>query len=53
VNVFHKGTLILEENDIIHLIKDKIAIENFLKELFTAMENGFKKFAKKQIIKSV
>jgi ornithine cyclodeaminase/alanine dehydrogenase-like protein (mu-crystallin family) len=50
VTVFHKGTLILEENDIIHLIKDKITIERFLKELFTTMESGFKKFAKRQII---
>ncbi|MDQ6724257.1 MAG: hypothetical protein M3Z01_08345, partial [Thermoproteota archaeon] len=50
MTVFHKGTLILEENDIIHLIKDKITIENFLKELFTVIENGFKKFAKGQII---
>jgi len=50
VNVFHKNTLILEENDIIHLIKDKITLENFLKKLFTVMENGFEKFAKRQII---
>ncbi len=53
MTVFHKGTLILEENDIIHLIKNKITLENFLKELFNVLENGFKKFAKGQIINPV
>jgi ornithine cyclodeaminase/alanine dehydrogenase-like protein (mu-crystallin family) len=40
---------LLEENDIIFLIKEKIGLKNFLLLLMDSIETGFKKFAEKRI----
>ncbi|PWU78894.1 MAG: hypothetical protein DLM72_20230 [Candidatus Nitrosopolaris wilkensis] len=49
MNIFRKGTLLLEEADIVHLIRDKVGLENFLCEVLKTVEEGFKQFATKQI----
>lgn len=43
MNVFQQDTLLLEESDIIHLIK-KTGLENFLNQLRDELESGFKDF---------
>lgn len=50
MTVFHKGTLILEENEVIDLINCRITLKKFIEKLFTVMEDGFSDFAKRQII---
>ena len=50
MTVFHKGTLILEENEIINLINCRTTLKKFIEKLFTVMEDGFSDFAKRQII---
>jgi ornithine cyclodeaminase/alanine dehydrogenase-like protein (mu-crystallin family) len=49
VNIFQKGTLLLEEADVVHLIKDRIGLDSFLNQILEALEIGFKEFAIKQI----
>jgi ornithine cyclodeaminase/alanine dehydrogenase-like protein (mu-crystallin family) len=50
VNIFQQGTLLLEEADVIHLIRDKIGLQNFLQQILKALEEGFKQFAVNQIV---
>lgn len=50
MTVFHKGTLILQESEIIDLINNKTTLDTFLRQLFSVMEEGFRDFAKKQIV---
>lgn len=50
MSIFHKGTLLLEETDIVHLLKDKITLNSFLSHLIKALEEGFKQFAERQIV---
>jgi ornithine cyclodeaminase/alanine dehydrogenase-like protein (mu-crystallin family) len=50
VNIFQQGTLLLEEADIVHLIRDKIGLQNFLEQILNALEKGFKQFAVNQIM---
>jgi ornithine cyclodeaminase/alanine dehydrogenase-like protein (mu-crystallin family) len=49
VNIFQKGTLLLEEADIVHLIKDRIGLQNFLYQVLETLEKGFRQYATKQI----
>jgi ornithine cyclodeaminase/alanine dehydrogenase-like protein (mu-crystallin family) len=49
VNIFQKGTLLLEEADIVYLIRDRIGLDGFLNQILEALERGFKEFATKQI----
>ena len=44
-----KRTLLLEEKDIVSLIKEKIGLKNFLLHLMESLETGFKRFAEKRI----
>lgn len=44
-----KDTLLLEEKDIIRLIKEKVGLKNFLLQLMESLETGFKRFADKRI----
>jgi hypothetical protein len=48
VNIFQKGTLLLEEADVVHLIKDRIGLDSFLNQILEALEIGFKEFAIKR-----
>ncbi|HSA75697.1 MAG TPA: hypothetical protein VLE21_05860 [Candidatus Nitrosocosmicus sp.] len=50
MTVFHKGTLILQESEIINLINSKTTLDRFLRQLYSVMEEGFRNFAKKQIV---
>lgn len=50
MNLFHKGTLILQEREIIDLINQKTTLDKFLKQLYSVMEEGFRNFAKRQIV---
>lgn len=50
MSIFHKGTLLLEETDIVHLLKDKITLNSFLSRLIKDLEEGFKQFAERQIV---
>ena len=45
----NKNTLLLEEKDIVYLIKEKIGLKNFLIQLMDSLETGFKKFADNRI----
>jgi len=49
VFISDKGALLLEEQDIVYLIKEKIGLKNFLLQLMESLEAGFKKFASKKI----
>ena len=49
MNIFQKGTLLLEEADILHLIKDRIGLQNFLYQVLETLEKGFRQYATKQI----
>lgn len=49
MNIFQKGTLLLEEADIVHLIKDRIGLQKFLYQVLETLENGFRQYAAKQI----
>jgi ornithine cyclodeaminase/alanine dehydrogenase-like protein (mu-crystallin family) len=40
---------LLEEKDIVYLIKEKIGLKNFLLQLMDSLETGFKKFADRRI----
>jgi alanine dehydrogenase len=44
-----KRTLLLDEKDIVCLIKEKIGLKNFLLHLMESLETGFKRFADKRI----
>jgi alanine dehydrogenase len=44
-----KGTLLLDEKDIVSLIKEKIGLKNFLLHLMESLETGFRRFADKRI----
>lgn len=48
MNIFQQGTLLLEEADIIQIIKNS-GLENFLQKLREELESGFRAFAQKQI----
>jgi alanine dehydrogenase len=48
-NMASKGTLLLEEKDIVSLIKEKIGLKNFLLQLMESLEIGFKRFTDKRI----
>ncbi len=50
MSIFHKGTLLLEETDIVHLLKDKTTLNSFLSHLINDLEEGFKQFAERQIV---
>jgi ornithine cyclodeaminase/alanine dehydrogenase-like protein (mu-crystallin family) len=49
-NQFFEGTTILEESDIVLLIKEKIGLENFLNQLRQTLEDGFRYFGEGKII---
>jgi hypothetical protein len=40
----------MEEADVVHLIRDKIGLQNFLQQILKALEKGFKQFAVNQIV---
>jgi len=48
VSIFQQDTLLLEESDIIHLIK-KTHLDNFLNQLRDELESGFRDFAQNKI----
>ncbi len=50
MSIFQQGTLLLEEADVIHLIRDKIGLQSFLQQVLKTLEKGFKQFAVNQII---
>ena len=50
MTVFQKGTLILQETEIIDLIRNKTTLDKFISKLFETLEKGFTNFAEKQIV---
>lgn len=48
-DIFHRDTLLLEEDDIVSLVKEKIGLEEFLDKLYDALEEGFGLLAAKRI----
>jgi ornithine cyclodeaminase/alanine dehydrogenase-like protein (mu-crystallin family) len=40
---------LLQEKDIVHLIKEKVGLQDFLLQLMESLETGFKRFAAKKI----
>lgn len=47
--ISYESTLLLEEKDIVYLIKEKIGLDNFLLQLMESIESGFKKFSNNEM----